>query len=97
MSYKITEYTKLQAKRLGVQVKASSVKGKKIDIFKNGKKIGTAGALGYNDFPTYLELERKGKYPKGYADKRRKQYKIRHEKDRHKQGTNGYWADQLLW
>ena len=97
MAYKITEYTKSQAKMLGVQVKPSTVKGKKIDIFKNGKKIGTAGALGYNDFPTYLELEKKGKYPKGYADKRRKQYKIRHEKDRHKLCSNGYFADVLLW
>ena len=34
--YKISDYTKEQAKKIGVEVKSSSVKGKKIDVFKNG-------------------------------------------------------------
>jgi hypothetical protein len=34
---------------------------------------------------------------KEYADKRRKAYKTRHEKDRHERGTAGWFADQLLW
>ena len=34
---------------------------------------------------------------KGTANERRKMYKIRHQKDRLKKGTNGYYADQLLW
>ena len=60
MSYKITNYTKRQAKKLGVEVKPSSVKGKKIDVFnKKGKKIASVGALGYMDYPNYIK--KKGK------------------------------------
>jgi hypothetical protein len=97
MPYKIKKYTLEKAKSLGVTVKQSSVKGKKIDVFKNGVKIASVGAIGYNDYPTYLELENKGIYPKGYADSRRKLYKIRHEKDRKVKDSDGYFADKLLW
>ena len=34
---------------------------------------------------------------KKYADERRRLYKIRHKNDRNKRGTNGYYADKLLW
>jgi hypothetical protein len=95
--YKIKKYTLEKAKRLGVSVKPSKVDGKKIDVYKNGKRIASVGGLGYNDYPTYLELEKMGKVPKGYAEKRRKQYKIRHKKDRTIRGSNGWYADQLLW
>ena len=67
------------------------------NVFKNGKKLATIGALGMNDYPTYLEKEKKGYFPKGYAKERRKLYKQRHEKDRHKTGTNGWYADKILW
>ena len=97
MAYTITNYTRQQAKKYGVVVKPSSVKGKKIDVFKNGKKIASIGARGMNDYPTYLEKEKKGYFPKGYANKRRKLYKERHEKDRHIVGSNGYYADKILW
>lgn len=97
MSYKITEYTRLMAKELGVTVKQSTVKGKKLDVFKADKKVASIGALGYDDFPTLLEKEKRGKVPKGEADKRRKLYKVRHESDRHKAGSPGYYADKLLW
>jgi len=97
MPYKIKKYTLEKAKSLGVTVKQSTVKGKKIDVFKDGIKIATVGAIGYNDYPTYLELEKKGVYPKGYADGRRKLYKIRHEKDRKVKNSDGYFADKLLW
>jgi hypothetical protein len=43
------------------------------------------------------ELEKKKKVEKGTAEKRRKLYKIRHESDRKKIGTNGYYADKILW
>jgi hypothetical protein len=92
MAYTITNYTKQQAKKLGVQVKPSKVKGKKIDVFKNGKKVASVGALGYKDYPTYKKT--KGKK---YADERRRLYKIRHKNDRNKPNTNGYYADKLLW
>lgn len=92
MSYKITAYTRNQAKKLGVVVKRSINSKKKIDVFKNGKKIASVGAIGYNDYPTYM-----ASMGKEYADNRRRLYKIRHEKNRHKVGTNSYYADKLLW
>ena len=92
MAYTITNYTKQQAKKLGVTVKPSTVKGKKIDVFKNGKKVASVGAIGYGDYPTYKKT--KGKK---YADERRRLYKIRHSSNRNKKGTNGYYADKRLW
>lgn len=97
MSYRIKAYTKNQAKKIGVTVKPSKVKGKKIDVFKKGQKVASVGAIGYNDYPTYMELERKGKVPKGTANKRRRLYKIRHKADRNIKNSNGYYADRLLW
>lgn len=90
--YHITEYTYHQARKLGVVVKASHVKGKKIDVFRDGKKIASVGGLGYADYPTYME-----KYGKDYADSRRSLYKLRHEKDRHNKWSPRWLADQLLW
>jgi hypothetical protein len=93
MPYKITSYTKQQAKKLGVTVKPSKVKGKKLDVFnKKGEKLASIGALGMGDYPTFMRT--KGK---DYAEVRRRLYKDRHEKDRHKRGTAGYFADKLLW
>ena len=56
MAYKIKTYTKNQAKKIGVTVKPSNTKGKKIDVFKKGIKVASVGAIGYKDYPTYLEL-----------------------------------------
>ena len=39
--YKITNYTKLKAKKIGVNVRPSKVAGKKIDVFKNGTILVT--------------------------------------------------------
>ena len=90
--YEITSYSQQQAKRLGVTIKPSTNKKKKIDVYKDGKKIASIGAIGYGDFGVFLK--EKGKE---YAEKRREAYKKRHEKDRHIKGTNGYYADQILW
>ena len=79
MPYKIKRHTYTQAKKIGVTVKPSTVKGKKIDVFKNGKKVASVGALGYGDFPTFKQT--KGKK---YADERRRLYKIIHQKNRNK-------------
>jgi hypothetical protein len=92
MSYTITAYTRARAKKLGVQVKLAKNKKKKLDVFKNGKKVASVGARGMGDFPTY-------KRTKGieFAKKRQKAYKSRMAKNRNKVGTNGYYADKLLW
>jgi hypothetical protein len=92
MSYQISNYTKQQAKKLGVEVRRSTSKGKKIDVFKHGKKIASVGALGYSDYPSFMKS-----HGKAYAQKRRSAYKKRHSKDRSIKGSRGYWADRLLW
>lgn len=92
--YEITPYTKAQAKKLGVQVKPSTRKGKKIDVFKDGDKVASIGALGMGDYPTFQKTKGKGK---AFADKRRELYKIRHAKDSKIKGTAGFYANALLW
>ena len=98
MAYKILPYSFQQAQKLGVTIKQSTNPKKKIDVFdKRGNKIATIGAIGYNDFPTYQKLESQGKFPKGYANNRRRLYKIRHAKTIDKQNKNAYFADKILW
>ena len=101
MSYTITAYSRARAKKLGVIIKPSTRKGKKIDVFKNVKnakgeivlkKIASIGALGMGDYPTFIKT--KGKE---FANKRRKAYKSRHQKHRNIKGTNSYYADKILW
>jgi len=48
--------------------------------------------MGYKDF--HLYTKEKGKE---FAEKRRRLYKIRHQKNRGKVGTPSYYADKLLW
>ncbi len=90
--YQITRYTYRQAKRLGVTVKRSTNKDKKIDVYKEGNKIASVGALGMNDYPTYIN-----KMGKKYANTRRRLYRIRHRKDRTRRWSRGWLADKLLW
>jgi hypothetical protein len=92
MGYTITNYTRTQARKLGVSVKPSKNKKKKLDVFKGGKKVASVGAIGYKDYPTFLKTEGKEK-----ANKRRAAYKKRHAKHRNIRGTNSYYADKLLW
>ena len=92
MVYYITNYTRKQAKKMGVIVKPSTNKTKKIDVYRKNKKIASVGANGMNDYPTYMKL--KGE---AYAKTRRRLYKIRHNKDRKEKWTNGWLADKLLW
>ena len=56
MVYKIKDYSYQQAVKLGVEIKPSTNPKKKIDVYKNSKKIVSIGAMGYNDYPTYLEM-----------------------------------------
>ena len=91
--YHITDYTLKKAKKIGVKVKPSTNKTKKIDVFnKEGKKIASVGANGMNDFPTFMQ-----KNGLRYAKTRRRLYRMRHEKDRHIKWSRGWLADQLLW
>jgi hypothetical protein len=92
MVYHITNYTYKQAKKLGLKVKPSTNKTKKIDVYRKGVKIASIGAYGMNDYPTYMKLN-----GLKYAKTRRRLYKIRHNKDRKIKETNGWLADKLLW
>ena len=91
MSYKIKNRQLSNAKKLGVQIKTSNLKTKKLDVFKNGKKISSIGAKGYTDYSTMLLKD------KAQADKKKKAYKARHEKNRKVLGSTGYYADKILW
>ena len=91
MSYTITDYSKKQAKKLGVKIQPSNKKNKKIDIiFKN--KIISIGDSRYKDYGIFLKEE-----GKSIADEHRKAYKLRHNKDRKIKNSKGYWADKILW
>ena len=89
MDYKITNYSKLKAKELNVRITPSTNKNKKIDVYKNNKKIASVGALGYSDYPTYILNN-----GKSYADQRKRLYNIRHKNDK---SINGFYAKKLLW
>ena len=74
-----------KAKRIGVEVKSSTRKNKKLDVYKNGKKVASIGDIRYEDFNTHKN------------EKRRQLYKARHENTRHKVGSASYYSDQILW
>jgi hypothetical protein len=90
--YKITDRQKRNAASLGVTIKPSTNKSKKIDVFNNGKKIASIGAIGYKDFDIHLKES-----GRAYAEERRRLYQIRHKDNRNKKGTPGYYADRILW
>jgi len=94
MVYIITNYTKDQANKYGLTVKPSTVQGKKISVYKDDLYLGSVGAIGYDDFPTF-----KKKYGLEYANQRRKLYHQRHE---HENGYNekysrSWLSAHLLW
>jgi hypothetical protein len=86
--YKISEYSYKQAKKLGVEIKPSSNKNKKIDVFKDDKKITSIGASGYKDYPTYMKED------KELAKQKRENYKSRHKNNK---GLAGFYASNILW
>ena len=89
-TYRITDYTKEQARKLNVQVRPSTNPKKKLDVFRKGEKIASVGAMGYLDYPSYLK-----QYGDDVAKERRRLYKLRHAKDR--SSGDGFWANKLLW
>ena len=76
---------KKQAKKINVDVEYSKNKDKKLDVYKNDKKVASIGAKGYSDFIQHKDPER------------RKRYKARHQKYRNIKGTKSYYADKILW
>ena len=76
---------KANAKKIGVSVKASTVAGKKLDVFKDGKKVASIGDINYGDFLTTG------------SESRRQNYLKRHQKTRMKVGSPSYYAWKILW
>jgi hypothetical protein len=91
--YRIRPHTISRARELGVVVVPSFREGKKIDVLtRDGHYITSVGALGYDDFPSYIE-----EHGIEYAMQRRHLYMLRHNRDMKKVGSKGWWAFQLLW
>ena len=75
-----------RAAKLGVVVRPSVVKGKKLDVLDPmGRKLASIGDIRYEDYLQHGDPER------------RRLYKLRHQKNRSIVGSPGYFADQILW
>lgn len=89
--YQITAYSRRRAREMGVEIERSANPAKKLDVYKDGKKIASIGAIGYSDYPTYMR--EKGKK---YADERRRLYLARHKK-KYDRLSPSELAKYILW
>lgn len=101
MPYEIKNIQTQKAKKLGLTIKPSKKKNKKIDVIdKNDKIVASIGGVKpdgtfYNDYATYIE-----KLGLIKAKVKRQQYLKRHSKEpKEKDGkkTPSYYADKILW
>ena len=75
-----------KAARIGVTVRPSRSRHKKLDVFdRSGRKVASIGDRRYSDFNQHGDLER------------RRLYKARHARHRHRRGSPSYYADRILW
>ena len=81
--YSITNYSKKKAKELNVNIKPSTNKKKKIDVYKGDQLIASIGAIGFKDYPTFIKEN-----GTEYANSRRKLYRKRHSKDINNKNLN---------
>jgi len=87
--YAISARSKKIAKENNLTIKPSNDGKHKIDVYNKKGFITSIGALGYNDYPTYLNTK-----TKEYADNRRRLYNIRHKNDNN---IKGKLANLILW
>ncbi len=85
MANYVMSKVKANARKIGVTVKASTRKGKKVDVFKGDKKVASIGDATMADFTKHGD------------EQRRKNFKSRFQKQRVKVGTPAYYSDRLLW
>ncbi len=85
MANYVMSRVKANARKIGVTVKPSTRKGKKIDVFRNQKKLASIGDASMADFTKHRD------------EQRRKNFKSRFQKQRTKVGTPAYFSDRLLW
>jgi hypothetical protein len=88
--YTILPYTKKRAKELGVEVVPSHNPKKKIDVYREGEFLGSIGANGMKDYPTYKKWD-----GVKVADERRRLYHLRTQHVL--PGTKAWFSKQLLW
>ena len=89
--YQILPYSYQQAKRLGVFIRPSENPKKKIDVYKNDKKVASIGDPLFQDYPNYLQKH------KALANDRRRLYHARHKGNSDKVGSPAYYASKILW
>ena len=88
--YEIKQYSFKKADELSLNIKASTRKGYKIDVYKGEDYLTSIGDINYKDYPTYV-LEN----GKEYAEKRKRMYHLRHKKDlKH---FRGFLSMYILW
>jgi hypothetical protein len=88
--YDIKPYSYEKAHELGLDIKPSKRKHKKIDIYKDGDYICSIGDNRYMDYPSFLERD-------GYeiAELHRQRYHNRHKKDLNY--LKGFLSLYILW
>ena len=102
MSYKIKKLQLQKAKELGVIIKPSTNKNKKIDVYIGDKVVARIGAnismikgKPMNDYATYLTTD------PSIAESRRINYIKRHSKepkiDNDGKFTKSFYSDEILW
>jgi hypothetical protein len=100
MKYIIRDWNKLQAKKYGLTISLANDDKHKLEVYdKSGTLLGKIGAIDYKDYAQYLDMEKAGLLPDGYADNRRRLYYARHQ---HEKGFNepysrSWLARVLLW
>ena len=87
--YHITNYSRQQAQKLNVDIRPSTKKHKKIDVYKNNKLVASIGDSRYLDYPNYVKLN-----GLAYAERKRSLYKMRHSKDRQKKTHQAFMLIQ---
>ena len=86
MPQTVIQKAKKKAAALGVQVKESTRKKKKLDVYsRSGEYLVSIGDLRYSDFLQHGD------------EKRRQAYRKRHQKNRLIKGSAGYFASEILW
>jgi hypothetical protein len=98
--YQISDLQYSNARRLGVTIKPSTSKRKKIDVFEGAKKVASIGGVKldgtfYMDYSTYLRTT-----TPEIANARRIAYLARHAGEPKKTDgayTNSFYADRILW
>ena len=91
-NYVITQYSFDKARELGLSIKISKNKLKKIDVYKDNIFLNSIGDSRYNDYPHYCII-----YNKDYADKRKLLYHNRHKKNADVKYSKQWLAINLLW